>query len=1308
MTQYERELSNLSYTNKDFGAIYPELLDLVKKISYKWDPSTSDESDPGVVLLKLAALMADKNNYNIDKNILELFPLSVTQDINARQIFEQCGYRMKYFQGATTTITLEMIAEPEIDTADLGEDFDLDKSENARQYKIPKFTMVSDPDNNFIYTITQEVLLSSTGLRETGIPVIQGVVTNFNINGDTLITSAHLDYNNRLYFTENNIAENGIFITHNGLNNYNSWKAVDNLLLAPIGDYCYKFGLTEDGSRCYIEFPSDIHNFINEGLNISYIQTNGLDGNIGANRLCQFYTDVKAERTIPNINNDTAEVTITSDNIYITNPLPAINGQNPETINDAYKNYEKIKNTFDTLVSLSDYTNYIYTAEEVSNGYACDRTNDPQSTYKILETKNSYSKIHTKNGIDGNLINEESKTILNQAEKLSAFDLRLYGFNFVGIPTTAISFINSFTVLKPSSQNGLNDMSFIEDSLKEIKSIQHDFKEYDKDKIFMIKNKYPLQMQIIPQYTLDDKQQKEVIANIYTALYKVLNSRMINFGDEVDYDLIYTTVTKADSRIKVIILQDIDYESYAIYWDGEEIRELRIDGKDELTFSENAQLTEDERQHLKDLQKSFRDEITAKSILAGKTQFLDSANNVTYSVTQQNGTLYTPIEKITTNTNITLKVTGDKNIFESDPLQENENVIFTAPNLIQDKNYSNYVKFLHNIKREDTIEDNHKHIVVSKDTDYYLQEREFIIFFWKEEDDESAPYKYVKYSGNDSETSSKIKIINPNFNLKCQPQPGNEALENLPLTDALNQISQWPDGEGYTDQVNFTGTSLTPNEYIAGLYGSNYVLSGTNSIITKKENIVEISDKNIADEIYWILNKTETGADGKEYYTLFEDGITKRILDTNETIFYTNKAKTQFITLGTGTKITRNEEWTAPWSVEAIDYETFYASEDWRNTLEEYGTQIPSGGVLKATEMVYYQIGPEHKIRFVNNDPNPEPETIIINNSGIIINNKQANTLENYTISYSKFDEDSQITTTTNLPIRNNSSLAWEGYSVLNINSSPTKPQELQLHQSITLYPLGTDSEIEIKESDSTKPLYYILTNREINMLGGENLDVTTIDISNPTEIIPLDVYCYKKLQIADNQEVEKLVNYHTYEISVTTNNYSKQLSNIKLPIGNYLLPLEVSKNIASLKVTIGGTEISPLFNRTVATAGQYLFPFIISETDQPITIEIEIGLLTLDSNDTKTTYQNTTLTINPFYKYTDDANHLSLIPILTHLDRDLIFDYLYQVPEEDLIEDPLVAKSFVDANHILNPFTICEWNIGSKNNKTTVINRLR
>ena len=125
-----------SYTNKDFESIYKELLDLVTELTYKWDPSSSNESDPGVILLKLNAIIADKCNYNIDQNVLECFPLSVTQEANARQLFEQLGYFMHWYRSAVTNISLKWIGD-----------------ESDAEYTIPKFTMVSDYQTSVVYTL---------------------------------------------------------------------------------------------------------------------------------------------------------------------------------------------------------------------------------------------------------------------------------------------------------------------------------------------------------------------------------------------------------------------------------------------------------------------------------------------------------------------------------------------------------------------------------------------------------------------------------------------------------------------------------------------------------------------------------------------------------------------------------------------------------------------------------------------------------------------------------------------------------------------------------------------------------------------------------------------------------------------------------------------------------------------------------------------------------------------------------------------------------------------------------------------------
>ena len=48
-------LNNQSYIKKDFESIYKELIDIATKISYRYDPSNSNESDPFIVLLKLLA-----------------------------------------------------------------------------------------------------------------------------------------------------------------------------------------------------------------------------------------------------------------------------------------------------------------------------------------------------------------------------------------------------------------------------------------------------------------------------------------------------------------------------------------------------------------------------------------------------------------------------------------------------------------------------------------------------------------------------------------------------------------------------------------------------------------------------------------------------------------------------------------------------------------------------------------------------------------------------------------------------------------------------------------------------------------------------------------------------------------------------------------------------------------------------------------------------------------------------------------------------------------------------------------------------
>ena len=148
MSVINNNVSNLSYTNKDFSSVFTELLDLVKKLSDKWDPASSNESDPGVVLLKIGALLTDKLNYNIDKNILETFPISVTQEKNAWNIFEQLGYYMHWYLSATTTLSAKWLTETPLGSP-------------VHTFTFPRFTEVCNADNSIHYTTTEPLTMNT-------------------------------------------------------------------------------------------------------------------------------------------------------------------------------------------------------------------------------------------------------------------------------------------------------------------------------------------------------------------------------------------------------------------------------------------------------------------------------------------------------------------------------------------------------------------------------------------------------------------------------------------------------------------------------------------------------------------------------------------------------------------------------------------------------------------------------------------------------------------------------------------------------------------------------------------------------------------------------------------------------------------------------------------------------------------------------------------------------------------------------------------------------------------------------------------
>lgn len=1220
MATYKRELSNLSYTNKDFGQIYPELLDLAKKISYKWDPSLSDESDPGVVLLKLAALMADKCNYNIDKNVLELFPASVTQLSNARQLFDQCGYTMRYYNSATTFITCKMLNEPEITDDDAKKllndatDANTIKSDDAyvRQYIIPKFTMFSDTDNSVVYTITDELHVSSDGTASSA-EAIQGTVNQYSINGSTSVTADMLDSNRRLYFTEINIPENGIFISNVESSDY--WKAVDNLFIQPQGTRCYKFGLTLDGRRCYVEFPTDIDELIGKGIQIHYVLTSGFEGNIGRHVIRQFFSETNITRRIGEYPKQ--ETALTTDNVYIINEEPARNGRNPETIDEAYRNYQKVKTTFNTLVSTKDYTDFLRTNQDVSNCVVCDRSDDIQSTYHVLHDIDGVHQLISSVRQQEKTITGRSPTDLNKPldvivteDEMTAFDLRVYGLKYVDNFTDYKNFSKSFEVLNFGTESG-----GIERSTADIKCLSHNYLDFEKDRIILLKNRYPIIAKIVSPYRLALSQQEEIINSVKLNLFALLNSQIVEFGQEIDYNLVYDTILKSDPRISALILEEIKYETYAVYLSSmtEKLEILRIDSLSNPPSSSNAQETE----FLTNLWNEFRTDVYARSVLSGKTPLFIPENTFMYSLIHEqahNGNSTYQVTELSSSVNIPLEYDPNSRSFVSRVLRPNEVITLTSPNLVMDQRYATYCQFVTNIgtgigrqikdadgndfpltrpEYSDDLE-----IVVRKNTDYVLKNDEYIVFFWRTTDSASEPYTYVKYTGRNSDSPT---IINPSFNIVRQPNTDNMSGASYTINDELFMSlgDRGTRKEDYVEQVQLTlnltdmymnmqnaegKPAITLNNFINRYIIGERFSVGSNSIETKKVNKIHLNNnKDGTTRFYWILNNTYENERGNSVYRLFGRNDHSYTLQDGEQLIYSNSTSTQLYVLGAGTLLersTQNNGTFTVWECPALEHKLEFlqvgpkyfedSSHPWFSTSES-----AKGCNLYATEMMYKKLAADTKLTIelpentslVNEDFN-----YFITSEGIMTPDGKDATFHIELCSFIAFDEFGEKESLAN---RHHLDLQWNCRSSLNFNMSYDNPQRLYSNQKISWTPIDEQLTYELEGSDTEER--YIQSERPIIKSGGQNINVEYYDVLTEDNY-PLSIYIYRLKDIdmstsmeSDHKDIPW--RFSSTQISISGNDVS--LTGISLPEGDYILPVKMSR--VTTPIDVYWTELRKL-----------------------------------------------------------------------------------------------------------------------------------
>ena len=676
--------------------------------------------------------------------------------------------------------------------------------------------------------------------------------------------------------------------------------------------------------------------------------------------------------------------------------------------------------------------------------------------------------------------------------------------------------------------------------------------------------------------------------------------------------------------------------------------------------------------------------------MAGVTPLFERSNVFTISAQHNESRVYNKAFRLTTST--------ESNMVYSNggyqcTVRPNENLIFTSPNLITKNSYSNYCKYLIYLNGDKSI--------LAK-SEYTLQEGEYICFFYKP--DGAEYYHYVKYSEG--------TIIVPSITIRKQDDPTMpKGMPPIPWT-AFRDLDDSTSGSlgavasGITDNTEYS----TLDKYIDDLCEDRFVLS-TTSIEIKDVNSVTITDS--TRYMCWILNTTTTNSNGESVCRLFSTGASlpaKYILQSGEYILYSNDSRTQLHLLGSGTQIT------VEGSGSTLDYNMDCPIVDYNNLisfgidyLKDVWQEIPKGYRVTATEMQFIQLGEGNKISmtFEGESEISEGTTLTMKGDGVYADGEKLD-LTNVSIAYSNGDSYSYLSN------KNSDELAWNIRYVLNINSSPMTPQKLVTGQSISgMQPDKTPINLV---GDDVSPLY-IESNRSVSILGGENVDVSVIDLSSGGAS-PLQLYAYKMApqssgKTSDEQTTAWVVEYSAGLVclsKVAGNGESSTMTHsFGIPKGCYVFELttESSDTTASFTVAATGATLTCISttSTTFKSPGKYYFTLKVTGEKPSISI-ITTNLMSCWVGELVPIEEAQSYLSNILNK--DETLQGLVCSTMATLDVNGVFNYSHIVNDSSVIKQPLSAESFLLSSHIYNPFTICEWDITNPNDTIKVITKIR
>jgi len=537
------------FYSTDFIKDYEDILKLVKTLTNKWDPSISDEADPGVVLIKLATLMKDKLSYKQDLSEAQAYLDTVSDRQAAFELLQMLGYVMKNKISSTGIISIHNTGDANLD---------LEAFNTVFSNSDDSITFFLLPVGAAIFTIQGN---SSASLR-----MMEGSPFDITKEGIDYFNIKDIDESGRLYLGKSGLAQNGVFIGEEtetaGTYDYTKWSNIEASVLYPKDKYF--FVLTNSEGENYIQFPKNFETLIGaKNFKIKATYSKGAGGNISAG-------------TLSKIN----KINVNSEVLTISQPNDIISGYNEETISQGIQNYYNTLDVFNTLVTSNDYN------EAIKNIRNPEISNIPGKQNKLFS--NGYARtavdrqdkiVETYDKIVNDTLQEDQYTKYFADSEVADRVIQVVGLE------NADSYEDSFKLLTKYGDDALQNK--VKEQLDEASSIASEI-EFSNDgyiRADAILNGY-----IMANIT-SKSQANEILKNIIAKLKSEYKADKLTFGKALGYNELVSNIYDSDSRIMSVSLQEPQYQVKKVYIDEDGVEQTEnLNNDDKLNIATKAVL----------------------------------------------------------------------------------------------------------------------------------------------------------------------------------------------------------------------------------------------------------------------------------------------------------------------------------------------------------------------------------------------------------------------------------------------------------------------------------------------------------------------------------------------------------------------------------------------------------------------------------------------------------------------------------------------------------------------------------------------